>query len=96
MAFALGARTVWGALTRFRVWDVPVGRSFVRPGGCVKSVRPQIRGLRTCDRIYEPHSDRPRVRAVAVHAAGHRISAITWFFDRGLFPHFGLPGTLHE
>jgi RNA polymerase sigma-70 factor (TIGR02960 family) len=27
---------------------------------------------------------------------GDRISAITWFFDRGLFPHFGLPRTLHE
>jgi RNA polymerase sigma-70 factor (TIGR02960 family) len=25
-----------------------------------------------------------------------RISAITWFFDRGLFPHFGLPRTLPE
>jgi hypothetical protein len=23
---------------------------------------------------------------------GDRISAITWFFDRSLFPHFGLPG----
>jgi hypothetical protein len=22
---------------------------------------------------------------------GARISAITWFGDRGLFPHFGLP-----
>jgi RNA polymerase sigma-70 factor, ECF subfamily len=27
---------------------------------------------------------------------GDRISAITWFFDRGLFPHFGLPRTLLE
>jgi RNA polymerase sigma-70 factor (TIGR02960 family) len=27
---------------------------------------------------------------------GDRISAITWFFDRGLFPHFGLPRTLPE
>ena len=27
---------------------------------------------------------------------GDRISAITWFFDRGLFPNFGLPRTLHE
>jgi hypothetical protein len=26
---------------------------------------------------------------------GDRVSAITWFFDRGLFPHFGLPRTLH-
>jgi RNA polymerase sigma-70 factor (ECF subfamily) len=25
---------------------------------------------------------------------GERISAITWFFDRGLFPEFGLPRTL--
>jgi RNA polymerase sigma-70 factor (TIGR02960 family) len=25
-----------------------------------------------------------------------RISAITWFFDRSLFPHFGLPRTLPE
>jgi hypothetical protein len=43
-----------------------------------------------------PTGDRPRVRAVGVHTAGHRISAITWFFDRGFFPHFGLPRTLHE
>jgi hypothetical protein len=27
---------------------------------------------------------------------GDRISAITWFFDRSLFPHFGLPRTLPE
>jgi len=27
---------------------------------------------------------------------GDRISAITWFFDRGLFPNFGLPRTLQE
>jgi RNA polymerase sigma-70 factor (TIGR02960 family) len=27
---------------------------------------------------------------------GDRISAITWFFDRGLFPNFGLPRTLHD
>jgi RNA polymerase sigma-70 factor (ECF subfamily) len=27
---------------------------------------------------------------------GDGISAITWFFDRGLFPHFGLPRTLPE
>jgi RNA polymerase sigma-70 factor (TIGR02960 family) len=27
---------------------------------------------------------------------GDRISAITWFFDSGLFPNFGLPRTLHE
>jgi RNA polymerase sigma-70 factor (TIGR02960 family) len=27
---------------------------------------------------------------------GDRVSAITWFVDRGVFPHFGLPGTLHE
>jgi RNA polymerase sigma-70 factor (TIGR02960 family) len=27
---------------------------------------------------------------------GDRISAITWFFDRSLFPNFGLPRTLHE
>ncbi len=27
---------------------------------------------------------------------GDRISAITWFFDRGLFPHFGLPRTLPD
>jgi hypothetical protein len=25
---------------------------------------------------------------------GERISAITWFGDRGLFPHFGLPRAL--
>jgi RNA polymerase sigma-70 factor (ECF subfamily) len=27
---------------------------------------------------------------------GDRISAITWFFDRSLFPHFGLPRTLPD
>jgi RNA polymerase sigma-70 factor, ECF subfamily len=27
---------------------------------------------------------------------GDCISAITWFFDHGLFPNFGLPRTLHE
>jgi hypothetical protein len=27
---------------------------------------------------------------------GDRISAITWFVDRSLFPHFGLPRTLPE
>jgi RNA polymerase sigma-70 factor, ECF subfamily len=27
---------------------------------------------------------------------GDGISAITWFFDSGLFPNFGLPRTLHE
>ncbi len=27
---------------------------------------------------------------------GDRISAVTWFGDRGLFPHFGLPRTLRE
>ena len=27
---------------------------------------------------------------------GDRISAITWFFDSGLFPHFGLPRTLPD
>jgi len=27
---------------------------------------------------------------------GDHISAITWFFDRGIFPHFRLPRTLHE
>jgi hypothetical protein len=27
---------------------------------------------------------------------GDRISAITWFGDRGVFPHLGLPRTLHE
>jgi RNA polymerase sigma-70 factor (TIGR02960 family) len=27
---------------------------------------------------------------------GDRVSAITWFGDRGLFPHFGLPRTLRE
>jgi RNA polymerase sigma-70 factor (TIGR02960 family) len=27
---------------------------------------------------------------------GDRISAITWFFDHGVFPNFGLPRTLHE
>jgi RNA polymerase sigma-70 factor (ECF subfamily) len=28
--------------------------------------------------------------------AGESISAITWFSDRSLFPHFGLPRTLPE
>jgi hypothetical protein len=27
---------------------------------------------------------------------GDRISAVTWFGDRGVFPHFGLPRTLRE
>jgi hypothetical protein len=33
---------------------------------------------------------------LALTLKGDRISAITWFFDRGLFPNFGLPRTLHE
>jgi RNA polymerase sigma-70 factor (ECF subfamily) len=28
--------------------------------------------------------------------AGESISAITWFSDRSLFPHFGLPRTLPD
>jgi RNA polymerase sigma-70 factor (ECF subfamily) len=27
---------------------------------------------------------------------GDRVSAITWFGDKGVFPHFGLPGTLRD
>jgi hypothetical protein len=44
----------------------------------------------------------PDLRAAIVRAygllvltlEGDRISAITWFSDRGVFPHFGLPRTL--
>jgi RNA polymerase sigma-70 factor (TIGR02960 family) len=46
----------------------------------------------------------PDPQAAVAHAYGllvltlrdDRISAITWFFDRGLFPNFGLPRTLQE
>ena len=46
----------------------------------------------------------PDAQAAIAHAyglmvltlEGERISAITWFSDRGLLPHFGLPRTLPE
>jgi RNA polymerase sigma-70 factor (ECF subfamily) len=31
---------------------------------------------------------------IVLTLGGDRISAITWFGDLGLFPHFGLPRTL--
>jgi RNA polymerase sigma-70 factor (TIGR02960 family) len=47
--------------------------------------------------LPDPHAAIARAYGLFVLTLrGDRISAITWFFDRGLFPHFGLPRTLPE
>jgi RNA polymerase sigma-70 factor (TIGR02960 family) len=47
--------------------------------------------------LPDPQTETAQARGLLVLALeGERISAITWFFDSGLFPDFGLPGTLHD
>jgi RNA polymerase sigma-70 factor (TIGR02960 family) len=48
---------------------------------------------------YVPDTQAAIVRSyglLVLTLEGDRISAITWFGDRGVFPHFGLPRTLPE
>jgi RNA polymerase sigma-70 factor (TIGR02960 family) len=48
---------------------------------------------------YVPDAQAAIVRSyglMVLTLEGDRISAITWFGDRGVFPHFGLPRTLPE
>jgi RNA polymerase sigma-70 factor (TIGR02960 family) len=47
--------------------------------------------------LYDPHASMIRAHGLVVLTlSGDKISAITRFGDNSLFPHFGLPRTLHD
>jgi hypothetical protein len=66
------------------------------PQGDKERERPELGRNAHVHPVHLLDRDDPGCGLLVLTLQGDRISAITWFFERSFFPHFGLPRTLPE